>query len=63
MTIFRVRVQADKYPVEFTVEATSWATAIARAIREWKKKNGKGSRTTEVSVKAWKQGNLLQDKE
>lgn len=59
MITYRVRINAEKWPTEYTVQASNWATAIARAIKEWKHKDGKGSRTKEVSVKAWKAGELL----
>ena len=58
---FRVRVTGDHYPTEYTVEATNWAIAIARAIREWRSKAGKGSRTVELSIKAYKAGPLLRE--
>lgn len=58
MTNFRVRVRGDRWETEYTVEASGWPTAIARAIKLWKKSEGKGSRTQELSVKAIKQTNL-----
>ncbi len=59
MTTYRVKVQADKWACEYTVEAIGWSTAIARAIKQWRKKDGKGSRAKELSAKAWKVGKLL----
>lgn len=62
VNIYRIRIQADRYPTEYTVQATGWPTAVARAIKEWKKRF-KGSRTTEMSIKAIKGGPLLQENE
>lgn len=53
MTNYRIVITGDKYPKEFSVEATGWPTAVGRAIRLWKKAF-KGSRTTELSIKAYK---------
>lgn len=58
MKTFRVTISADKYPSEYTVQATNWATAVARAVREWHKRF-KGSRTETLSIKAVKGGKLL----
>jgi hypothetical protein len=63
MKTYRVTITADKYPTEYIVSATGWATAIARAIREWKANKGKGSRTQLLSVRAVKSGELLIAKE
>lgn len=60
MKIYRVKVLADKYPTDYTVQASSWGTAISRAIREWQKKF-KGSRATELTIKAFKGGELLKE--
>ena len=57
---YRITIRADRYPTEYTVEANSWRTAIARAIQEWKDSKGKGSRTTELHIRAVKSGKLLQ---
>lgn len=51
MTQFRVTINADKWPYETTVEASSFSTAISRAVKSWKKKDGKGSRTTTLNVR------------
>jgi hypothetical protein len=59
MTTYRIKISADKWPTEFTVQASGWHTAISRAIKEWRKKAGKGSRTQELSIKAIKVGELL----
>lgn len=58
MTTFRVIITGDRYPTEYTVEATGWHTAISRAIKEWKGRF-KGSRTGELRIRAIKGGKLL----
>ena len=60
MKIYRVKVRGDKYPTEFVVQASSWATAVARAIREWKERF-KGSRTQELHITAFSSGKLLSE--
>lgn len=54
-------ITGNKYPTEYFVQGTSWATAIARAIREWQKGQGKGSRTEKISVRAVKGGQVLNE--
>jgi hypothetical protein len=59
MTTYRVTIQADCYPTDYTVTATGWPAAIARAVRAWKKSRvGKGARTTELRIHAVKTINL-----
>jgi len=58
MKTFRITIRADKYPTEYFVQASGWPTAIARAVKEWKKRF-KGSRTKELTIKAIKGGELL----
>jgi len=62
MKIYRVKISADKWPTEYTVQATGWGTAINRAIREWKKKF-KGTRASELKVHAIKGSKLLKSEE
>lgn len=64
MKVYRVKVTADKYPTDYTVQASGWGTAVNRAVREWQKRF-KGSRTSELKIHAVKGGNLLkaEDKE
>lgn len=60
MQIYRVKITGDKYPSDYTVQASGWPTAIARAIKEWKHSRvGKGSRTDEMKIHAVKGGKLL----
>ena len=60
MKIYRVSITGDRYPTEYAVQASGWATAASRAIKEWKKRF-KGSRTSELSVKITKSGELLKE--
>ncbi len=57
MTIYQVKIFADRYPTEYTVEATGWRTATGRAITEWKKRF-KGSRAQEMTIKIIKGGRV-----
>lgn len=50
MKTFRATIWADKYPMDFTVEASGWATATGRAVRLWTKRF-KGSRATEIKIR------------
>jgi hypothetical protein len=59
MKLYKVVIRADKYPTEYTVQASGYATATARAVREWNKRF-KGSRTKELSIKICKAGEVLQ---
>jgi hypothetical protein len=62
MRVYRVIVQADKYPMEWSVQASNFATAAARGIREWHNRF-KGTRATEVKIKIIKGGELLKENE
>lgn len=57
MPTFRFTISGDRWPSEYNVEAGNWATATARAVREWRKKDGKGSRTNQLSIKGYKVNN------
>ena len=50
MQLYRATISADKFPLDFNVEASDWSTASARAIRLWKKRF-KGSRATELRIR------------
>ena len=54
MKTYKVTIIADKWPSDFTLEATDWTAAINRAVREWKRSTGKNSRTETLSIKAIK---------
>jgi len=59
MKIYRIKIRGDKYPTEYVVQASSWATAVGRAVREWKVRF-KGNRTEELHITAYSSGRLLQ---
>lgn len=54
MPQFKFIIQGDKWPSEYNTEASNWATATARAVKAWRKKDGKGSRTQQISIKGYK---------
>jgi hypothetical protein len=58
MKLYRVTIQADKWPSDYHVQASGWGTAVSRAIREWKKKF-KGSRASEMTIKVYKSSDVL----
>jgi len=58
MKAYRITIRADRFPTDYVVQASSWSTAIARAIREWQKRF-KGCRTTQLDLRAIKNGHLL----
>jgi hypothetical protein len=62
MKIYRIKIRGDKYPTEYVVQASGWATAVGRAVREWKQRF-KGSRTEELHITAFSSGKLLQAEE
>lgn len=62
MKIFRVSITADKYPTEYTVQASSWGTAVNRAVKQWQKRFS-GSRTSELKIHAVKGGELLKEED
>lgn len=50
MKTFRATISADRYPMDFTVQASDWPTAVARAVKLWKHRF-KGSRTDELKIR------------
>jgi hypothetical protein len=59
MRVYRVMVQGDKYPTEYSVQASNIATAAARGIREWHERF-KGKRLPdELKVKIIRGGELI----
>jgi hypothetical protein len=58
--VYRVSI-TDKYPMDYNVEATSWATAIARGVREWQRTKGKGSRSDKLRITAVKTSPILKE--
>ncbi|UCC95922.1 MAG: hypothetical protein JSW40_04020 [Candidatus Omnitrophota bacterium] len=59
MKAFKITIRADKYPMDYVVQASDWSPAISRAVREWKKRF-KGSRTIKLSITAVKAEIVLQ---
>lgn len=53
MKHYHVTITGDRYPTEYTVQASGWATAVARAVRLWAKRF-KGSRTDSLSIRVTK---------
>lgn len=53
MKQYRATILGDKYPMDFSVEASNWATAAARLVRLWCKRF-KGSKTRTLTIKIYK---------
>jgi hypothetical protein len=53
MKQFRATVIADRYPMVYTVEASSWSTAASRATKLWQQRF-KGSRSQTLTIKITK---------
>jgi hypothetical protein len=49
MKQYRATISADRFPMDFTVSASDWPTAVSRAVKAWKKRF-KGSRTDELKI-------------
>ena len=49
MKKYKVRITSDKYPTDWEVEASSWHTAVARAVKQWQQRF-KGSRVKELYI-------------
>jgi hypothetical protein len=58
MRIFKIKIMADRYPTEYTVQASSWGTAINRAVKQWQKRF-KGSHAEELKISAIKGGQII----
>lgn len=50
MAKYRATISADRFPLDFEVEASNWGTASQRAVNKWKKRF-KGSRATELKIR------------
>ena len=61
MKIYRVKITGDRFPTDYNVQASCWATGIARAVREWQKRF-KGNRTEFLNIRAIKSTPLLDAK-
>ena len=62
MKTYRVQITGDRFPTEYIVQASGWATGVARAIKEWKTKF-KGSKTAKLRIVAMKGGEILKTNE
>jgi hypothetical protein len=49
MNIYKATIYGDKYPTDYQVEASNWATASARSVREWQKRF-KGNRAKQIKI-------------
>lgn len=61
MRTFKVIIQGNKYPSEYYVQASGWSTGVARAIKEWQKKKGKGTHTDKLRIVAVKGSAILKE--
>jgi hypothetical protein len=50
MKQYRATISAGRWPWDCTVEASSWNTAAARAVKLWKQRF-KGDRTDELKIR------------
>lgn len=50
MTQYRATISAGRWPYEVTVEASNWATAAARSIKQWRKRF-KGDKADELKIR------------
>lgn len=58
MRIFRISIRGAKYPLDYDVQASNWAPAISRAIKQWQKR-GKRERCEKLTIVAIRSGELL----
>ena len=54
MKTYKFTIWGDKWASDYIVQATNWPTATARALKAWRKKDGKGSRTESINIKGLK---------
>jgi len=47
---YSANIRGDKYPTDYIVEGTDFATAAGRAVRAWRKDKGKGSRAGRLVI-------------
>lgn len=55
MRHYNITITADRYPTTYEVQASNWATALARATRLWAKKF-RGCRADTLKINAIKGG-------
>lgn len=53
MRNYHVTITGDRYPTDYSVAASGWGTAAARAVRQWQQRF-KGSRTDTLSIRITK---------
>lgn len=53
-TSYRITITGDRYPTAYDVQATNWATAVARGVKAWRKAF-KGAKTDCLRIIAIKQ--------
>jgi hypothetical protein len=58
-----MRIYRDRYPTEYSVQASSIATAAARGIREWHSRFKGKHQPDELRVKIIRGGKLLKAEE
>lgn len=52
MKQFRGTVIGDRYPMDFSCQATDWPAAAQRITQQWRKhRTGKGTRATAITIK------------
>lgn len=54
MTRYRATIMADKFPLTFDLEASSWHTAAKRAASRFEERF-KGSRSSQLTIKLIKE--------
>ena len=50
MKQYKVIIRGDKYPMEYYIQSSNWSSATGKAVREWAKTKGKGSRTDTLHI-------------
>ena len=61
MKIYRITIMGDKYPTEYSVEASNIATAAARGVREWHERFKGKHLPDELKIKIIQGGKLLKE--
>jgi len=61
MRVYRVIITGDKYPTEYSVQASNIATACSRGVREWQERFKGKHLPDELRIKIIKGGILLKE--
>jgi hypothetical protein len=61
MRVYRIMIQGDRYPTEYSVQASNIATACARGIREWHERFKGKKLPDELKIKIIRGGILLKE--